>query len=162
MFYQNRVNQTNIMETMHIIKDSPRKILIAVDCSENSRHAFNYYITRIFRPGDSAILVYVCDPNPNCIMSAHQKEMGTVQEATKLFTELQAQCMAKHISATMVTRSGVPGEQILNIHRQQNVEMIVLGSRGLGAIQRTIFGSVSDYVLHRASVPVVVVPPVGN
>ena len=35
--------------------------------------------------------------------------------------------------------------------------MIVLGSRSLGMIKRTIFGSVSDKVLHKSSVPVLVV-----
>lgn len=34
-----------------------------------------------------------------------------------------------------------------------------MGSRGLGTIRRTILGSVSDYVVHHANVPVVVCPP---
>ena len=34
--------------------------------------------------------------------------------------------------------------------------MIVLGTRGQGTVRRTILGSVSDYVVHHAHVPVTV------
>ena len=34
--------------------------------------------------------------------------------------------------------------------------MIVMGTRGLGTVRRTILGSVSDYVLHHAHCPVII------
>lgn len=37
--------------------------------------------------------------------------------------------------------------------------MIVMGSRGIGTIRRTFLGSVSDYCVHHAHIPVAVVPP---
>ena len=36
--------------------------------------------------------------------------------------------------------------------------LIVVGSRGMGTVRRTILGSTSDYIIHHAHVPVVVVP----
>ena len=49
-----------------------------------------------------------------------------------------------------------PGEGVVQAANDCGAAMIVTGSRGLGAIRRTILGSVSDYILHHAHVPVAV------
>ena len=53
--------------------------------------------------------------------------------------------------------TGKPGEAICQVAEDENVTFIVSGTRGLGRIKRTLVGSVSDYVLHHARVPVIVV-----
>ena len=40
--------------------------------------------------------------------------------------------------------------------KEHNPKLIVMGSRGLGTVRRTILGSVSDYVLHHAHCAVAV------
>ena len=54
-------------------------------------------------------------------------------------------------------RSGDYADEILEAANEQNVDMIVIGSRGLGKIRETILGSVSQKVLHHAKQTVVVV-----
>ena len=56
-------------------------------------------------------------------------------------------------------RSGNPGSGICDVVTEFDVGCIVIGSRGLSAVRRTFVGSVSDYVLHHARVPVTIVPP---
>ena len=51
---------------------------------------------------------------------------------------------------------GKPGEVICDTANKEKAVMIVVGSRGLGAVRRTIMGSTSDYVIHHAHCPVVV------
>jgi nucleotide-binding universal stress UspA family protein len=34
--------------------------------------------------------------------------------------------------------------------------MIVMGTKSLGALRRALFGSLSDYVMHNAKIPVLV------
>ena len=48
------------------------------------------------------------------------------------------------------------GEAIVNVAQEEHVSMIVMGTRGLGTLRRTILGSVSEYVLHHAHCPVAV------
>lgn len=54
--------------------------------------------------------------------------------------------------------SGSPGERICKAADDHKADLIVMGTRGLGVLRRTILGSVSDYVVHHAEVPVTIVP----
>ena len=49
-----------------------------------------------------------------------------------------------------------PGQVICKIAADEKATMIVIGTRGMGKVRRTIMGSVSDYVVHHATCPVVV------
>lgn len=53
---------------------------------------------------------------------------------------------------------GKPGEAICQTIRDSEVDLVVMGSRGMGAIRRTFVGSVSDYVLHHSHVPTIICP----
>lgn len=53
---------------------------------------------------------------------------------------------------------GPPGHVIVSSADNLNASMIVMGTRGMGLLRRTILGSVSDYVIHHTKVPVTVVP----
>jgi nucleotide-binding universal stress UspA family protein len=53
-------------------------------------------------------------------------------------------------------RSGDPDKEILRAAESLGVGLIVMGSRGLGAISRMLIGSVSDSVVRHAHCPVLV------
>jgi nucleotide-binding universal stress UspA family protein len=52
---------------------------------------------------------------------------------------------------------GPPTEAILKVAKIRQVDLIVVGSRGLGSIQEMLLGGVSHQVLHHATCPVLVV-----
>ena len=58
----------------------------------------------------------------------------------------------------MFRESGNPGQVVLNAADQKQATMIVMGTRGLGLLRRTVLGSVSEYVINHTRVPVTVVP----
>jgi len=51
-----------------------------------------------------------------------------------------------------------PGEGICRIADDEKADLIVMGTRGMGAVKRTIIGSVSEYVIRHAAIPSLVVP----
>ena len=59
----------------------------------------------------------------------------------------------------VVPRPLSPVQAIIDEATRRGAELIVLGSRGAGAVPRFIFGSVAEGVLRGASCPVLVVPP---
>lgn len=58
---------------------------------------------------------------------------------------------------TIVVRRGSPAEVILDV--AADAELIVLGTRGRGALKRLLLGSVATQVTQHANMPVVVIPP---
>jgi nucleotide-binding universal stress UspA family protein len=52
---------------------------------------------------------------------------------------------------------GYAADEILNTAEQGKYDMIVIGSRGMGAVGRFLVGSVSDRVVHHAHCSVTVV-----
>uniref|UniRef100_A0A8W8LV17 UspA domain-containing protein n=1 Tax=Magallana gigas TaxID=29159 RepID=A0A8W8LV17_MAGGI len=89
------------------------------------------------------------------------KRSGETWEEIKKKLEEFAEIMKKEHAAGIVrsTHAEKPGEGILKAATDLNADMIVMGSRGLGTVRRTILGSVSDYILHHSPVPVIVCPP---
>ncbi len=49
-----------------------------------------------------------------------------------------------------------PGHVVVQAAADEKATMIVMGTRGMGTVRRTILGSVSDYVMHHAHCPVIV------
>jgi nucleotide-binding universal stress UspA family protein len=52
---------------------------------------------------------------------------------------------------------GLPSDVIMKVAKIENVDLIVLGSRGLGGITVTILGSTSQSVVHSCTRPILIV-----
>jgi nucleotide-binding universal stress UspA family protein len=57
-----------------------------------------------------------------------------------------------------MTREGDPARVILQIAREEDVSLIVMGSRGPSSVKDLLLGEVSTEVLRNANCPVLVVP----
>ncbi len=55
--------------------------------------------------------------------------------------------------------TGEPGLAIVAVAEELDVDAVVIGSRGRGAVKRALLGSVSTHVVHNAPCPVLVVRP---
>jgi hypothetical protein len=49
-----------------------------------------------------------------------------------------------------------PGEGLCKGIEETGATLAIVGTRGMGTLRRTFLGSVSDYVLHHAHVPVLI------
>ena len=77
----------------------------------------------------------------------------------KILQDFEEQCEQLKIPKTPFLGNGKPGEAIVDYAKEHNAHLIVMGSRGLNSVRRTFLGSVSDYVICHAHLPVVVLPP---
>jgi nucleotide-binding universal stress UspA family protein len=76
----------------------------------------------------------------------------------RLCASFLQKCQQRNMNCKSLVLTGVNArEQVVDIARQQQVESIVVGSRGLGSIQRMFLGSFSHYIIHHAPCDVIVV-----
>ncbi|MCA9539418.1 MAG: universal stress protein [Myxococcales bacterium] len=75
---------------------------------------------------------------------------------------LLARCQAAiggaaiHVETASV--EGKPGPALVEVARVHQAEAVAIGRRGRGRVKSLLLGSVSDYVVHHAACPVIVVP----
>jgi nucleotide-binding universal stress UspA family protein len=57
----------------------------------------------------------------------------------------------------LIVEIGSPGPTLTRLAEEMSCDVIVVGSRGRGAIKRALLGSISTHVVHNAPCPVLVV-----
>lgn len=140
-------------------------VVIAMDGSLHSQHAFEWYIENMHVKGDKVILVH-CPEYKSLVNSPYlttdpskASELANEEERKikEMFADWKEQIKRTEIDGCVVRTSGEPGRAIMKIARGEGADYIVMGSRGLGTLRKTFMGSVSDYIVHHAHIPVTVV-----
>ncbi|XP_065053017.1 uncharacterized protein LOC135682177 isoform X1 [Rhopilema esculentum] len=146
--------------------------LVAVDSSQHSDRAFTWYIENYHREGDTLGIVHIHQlPSlpamglyaGGAVLSEGYQMMvnESVEQSKTVADKYIEQCKEKNIKHVLFlqTAENDAGQTIVKIARENNANTLVMGSRGLGTVRRTLLGSVSDYVLHHAHIPTCVIPP---
>ena len=147
-----------------------RTIVVPVDASVHSERAFEWYLENLRQDGDKLNIVNVVEPpripasffSPVVVSDEYTTDLQDSIKNAKATTEkFEQKCKAAGLPCTSYTEAADfgPGEKICEIARQNKASGIVMGSRGLNVIRKTLLGSVSSYVVNHAHVPVVVTPP---
>ena len=134
-------------------------VIIATDGSESAEQAV-VAGARVARTlGTKAVLVYV-RPSIGPLGEPYYQEKLTEQMAYARAALDRAQTLVRQegCEADAEILEGTPAEQIVELARARNAPLIVVGSRGLGAVAGALLGSVSSAIIHRADRPVLVVP----
>ena len=58
-----------------------------------------------------------------------------------------------------VSLIGTPGETIVSYAGQNSVNLITIATHGAGGVKRAVFGSVADFVLRHADIPILLIKP---
>ena len=61
------------------------------------------------------------------------------------------------LGVTVLTEKGVPAREIVSLSDEKDIDLVVMGARGLGLIKGMLIGSVTDSVLKSSFCPVLVV-----
>lgn len=150
------------------LRNKKRTILVAVDTSQHSTRAFNWYAEQLHQENDLLLIIHVVQPpqtvaipmDAGAVVDALQHEWRQVEaRAESLLNRFDKKCRDQKFNFELLKDTGQPGDVICKVAQQRSVDLIIVGSRGQGQVRRTFLGSISDYVVHHANIPVGVVPP---
>ena len=147
-----------------------RSLLIGVDGSPGSRHAVSFVTRLAPPPGGRATVVRVVEP-------ARLPSMGLLPASAR--AQLGRQAAVLHAArvrsargdveraAQRLRRSGwrvrgevrseVPLSELLAAIRPGRADLLVLGARGVGGVERFLLGSVADAATKRSPISVLIV-----
>lgn len=141
-----------------MIKSKFQKILVPLDGSKNSLRGLDYaiYLARQCQATITGIYVIPRPPHPAFRgvvypEKPYLKDAESTVEYAKKFAAQNGILFEKKIAF------GDPGFTIVKFAKGKKFDIVVIGARGRSALKEMFLGSVSNYVLHKASMPVLVV-----
>eukprot|EP00245_Coleochaete_scutata_P006028 TRINITY_DN20139_c0_g1_i1.p1 TRINITY_DN20139_c0_g1~~TRINITY_DN20139_c0_g1_i1.p1 ORF type:complete len:203 (-),score=49.04 TRINITY_DN20139_c0_g1_i1:713-1321(-) len=158
---------------------SRRKIVIAVDHSDDSAKAVDWAIENHLRKADNVTLLHITSPAetldapgvfaaftdttmpPDAVKDYNAEVARREEELTqKLVQKFTKKCNDAKISCTFHAVKDVDArERICTEVERLDADTLIMGSRGMGPVKRLLLGSVSDYAVNNCRCPVVVVRP---
>jgi len=141
-----------------VIQNKIKKILVPIDGSKPSFDALDIAI-EIARACHATILgIHAISFLPTGFMpSVVPYEIYQKKEAGKFMESAKMRAAKKGILFKYAITYGSPVEQIIDIAKSKKFDLIVIGARGKGRVKELFLGSVSNAVLHKSQIPVMVV-----
>jgi nucleotide-binding universal stress UspA family protein len=135
-----------------------KNILLATDFSDASEKAFNYATAVARFHGSKIYLVHVIPPEPGSFIPELPGDRLR-HEAKREMETLANRSELKQIAHETVLRAGSVWSVLSAVIRQDNIELVVLGTHGRGGLKKLVLGSVAEEVVRRAGCPVITVGP---
>lgn len=139
---------------------SRRRILLATDLSPASDEATRQAFDLAADLGSDLLIVSVIDPAVRGVPGGRVTRMDQRRaERESAAQQLVIRGRQAGVPVTFLVWEGEPGQSIVDAAAAEQVDLIVVGTHGRGAVGRLLIGSVSDFVLRNAPCPVLVVRP---
>jgi nucleotide-binding universal stress UspA family protein len=143
-----------------------KKVLFCTDFSENSDYAFEFAFGITKRDDGFLYILHVIPHIPNQEMLRAYVPEDTLrniqkdleQELEDNYKEHYTKKIEDAVRFEVVTKSGREGEMILKFAKDEQVDIIVVGTHGRTGIEHVFFGSVAEKVLRHSPFPLFVIP----
>ncbi|KAJ6683121.1 ADENINE NUCLEOTIDE ALPHA HYDROLASES-LIKE SUPERFAMILY PROTEIN [Salix koriyanagi] len=144
-----------------------RKILVAVDESEESMHALSWCLENVLFCGDykdTLILLYAIPPRavyPTLDNTGHVFSSDFLGHDAESIIRMRLILLYRRLKECVKVETriehGDPRDVICEMAEKLHVDVVVMGSHGYGLIKRAFLGSVSNHCVQNVKCPVLVV-----
>lgn len=135
------------------------KILIATDGSENNRAAVEEALQIGRVCGSTVIAAYVMDISvfESASVDVAVRDTWTIIQREADAALAYVRTSAEGVDLETVTLEGKPAAEITRFAAENNIDLIVIGTRGKHGFERLLLGSVAEQVVRFAPCKVLVV-----
>lgn len=138
-----------------------QKILFASDGSENANNAADATLSLAQNLPDVEVILFHASADPPTRSELVQAGMDVSfllrTKAKELLQSTEARFKEAGISYTLQTGLGEPAQVIVDATKEHKIDLVIIGSRGLGSVNSLLLGSVSRRVAQDAPCPVMIV-----
>lgn len=135
-----------------------KNILVPVDGSEGSDRAV----------AEAIAMAEICEAKLNFLYVANINQLAinaclsdaileAVTKAGNVILDRAMEMVPSGIEKEAYSETGSPAVVILDFAASNDIDLIIMGSRGLGIVKGVLLGSVSQYIVEQAKCPVLVV-----
>ena len=134
-----------------------KKILVPLDGSANSRRGLKKAIDLAKNDKSEILGLHITVVSPSHTITKPNVQRFP-KNVTAILKNAELQCTKQGISfKAKILVGSDPAYDIVKFSQKTRPNMIVMGARGMSTLKKIFIGSVSDYVLQKSKVPVLVV-----
>ena len=142
------------------MKAGIERILAGVDGSDNGRRALDWAVLLARQFGAELVVVHAVGLLTHLGGGPAVPSQSHLDELRKVFEEEWcAGVTAGGLAHRLLLRDGPPVRVMLDAAESEQVDLIVVGSRGVGGFAELLLGSTSYHLVQHSSRPVLVVAP---
>lgn len=135
-----------------------KHIVLAADGSENALRATQHAVHLAKMSGAKVEVLLIADFKRAKYEVLHAESNEELDyERRQKIRPVEELLYADKIDYEVKILHGEPGPTIVDYANSQDVDLVVIGSRGLNSLQEMVLGSVSHKVVKRVKAPVLVV-----
>jgi len=138
------------------------KILVATDFSPFSNRALDYASSLARRYDSHIFLTHVIAPEAYPL-AAPEVTVGLVQsqhrEAENRIQEMLFSGCLKDIPYDVLVEEGALWPALHKVIERQKIDLVVVGTHGMGTVQKLVIGSGAEQIFRQCAVPVLTVGP---
>ncbi len=136
-----------------------KTIVVGIDGSLHSRKIVAYAADLAQKYDAAVFVVYAYSPIPTWLGNRELERVAGVEvdKGMELLAPYVELLRRAGIQAEPEVMEGPAPRAILNVAQTRQADLIVIGSRGLGAVRGLLLGSVSERVVRLATCPVLIV-----
>lgn len=126
-------------------------ILNPVDGSDHSRRSTEYAIT-LAKKFDSRIILLHCHNRFPVVLSEpyYQQAIDEIMKVSETLVQPYEELLsASGVDFEIRILEGLPGSTIADVVAQEEIDLVIMGSRGVSDFEGLFLGSVAHQVLHK-------------